>query len=235
MAMTLEQADQLIDQLLQQVNQLNTQVTQLTTRSTSADEEHKQVHAELVRTQAQLAHINTRGGKAEFRLIDPKTMTPEKLGTGKGPRRQWAEDARADVAMLSPTLAQRLKRVEGLEAKLTRADVDAAAVPEHHAAQMTRYLSLRSERNANTIIKASMERNEHPLETWSILSWEHDPKGLGFELVDLSDIVSPITLRAKSLPEISMAIESWEAMERRHTEGQGIELPRKSASASSSS
>ena len=52
MVLTLEQAAQLVDQLAQQVHQLNTQVTQLTTRSTSGDEEHKQVHAELVRTQA---------------------------------------------------------------------------------------------------------------------------------------------------------------------------------------
>lgn len=100
-------------------------------------------------------------------------------------------------------------------------------VPEHHAHQMTRYLPLRSAGNANTMIKAFTERNEHPLETWRFLSWEHDPKGLGSEMVELSDLVSPIKLRGKSLPEISTAIESWEAMERRHKQRQGIELPEK--------
>ena len=77
MAYTLEQATQLIDQLNQQVNQLMT-------RATSADEEHKQMHMELVKTQGQLAQANT-GGKSEFRLIDPKTMIPEKLGSSKRP------------------------------------------------------------------------------------------------------------------------------------------------------
>ena len=77
------------------------------------------------------------------------------------------------------------------------------------------------------MIKASIERNEHPLETWRTLSWEHDPKGLDSELIELSDLVSPTKLRAKSLPEISMAIESSEAMERRHKERQGIELAEK--------
>ena len=108
--MTLEQAAQLIDQLAQQFNQLHAQVTQLTARSISADDEHKQVHAELVRTQAQLAQANTGGGNGEFRLIDPKTMIPEKLGTGKNLWVQWAENTREYVAMLSPTLAQQFKR-----------------------------------------------------------------------------------------------------------------------------
>jgi len=142
---------------------------------------------------------------------------------------------RAYVSMLNPILSTQLKKVEGLEIKLTPDDIEAAAVPEHHAAQMTRYLFLRSEGNANTIIKASMERDEHPLETWRSLSWEYDPKGLGTELLELSDLVSPSKLRAKTLAGISMAIESWEAMERRHKERQGIESLKKFASVFSSS
>ena len=63
----------------------------------------------------------------------------------------------------------------------------------------------------------------------------HDTKGLGSELAELSDLVSPTKLRAKSLSEIIVAIESWEAMERRLKQRQGIELPEKSPSASSSS
>ena len=92
-------------------------------------------------------------------MIDPRTIIPEKLGTDKNPWRPGAENAPAYVATLSPTLAEQLKNSEGLEAKLTQADIEAAAVPEHHAAQMTRYLSLRSDGNANAMVKASIERN----------------------------------------------------------------------------
>ena len=67
---------------------------------------------------------------------------------------------------------------------------------------MSRFLLLQSVGNANTLIKASMERNEHPLETWRSLSWEYDPKGLGTELLELSDLVSPNKLRAKTLADI---------------------------------
>ena len=52
MAYTLEQANELSDQLTQQVNQL-------ITRATSPEEEHKQMHMELVETQGQLAQANT--------------------------------------------------------------------------------------------------------------------------------------------------------------------------------
>ena len=64
MAMTLDQDQQFIEQLIKQVSQLHALVTQLTARSTSADEEHKQMHADLVRTQAQLlTQVNTGGGR----------------------------------------------------------------------------------------------------------------------------------------------------------------------------
>ena len=157
-------------------------------------------------------------------MTDP-AMIPEKLGTDKNPRRQWVENTRACVAMFSPTLAQQLKKVEGLEAKLTQAAIEPAAVPERHDAQMTRYLPTRSEGIANTMIKTSMERSEHHLETWRSMSWEYDPKCFGSELVELSDLVSHNKVHAKSLSEVSMAIASLEPTEHRHEERQGIELP----------
>jgi len=218
--MTWEQALQVIE-LMQQ------QMTQLTARSNATDAEHIRVHNELERTQAQLAQNSTTGGRGEFRLIDPKTMIPDKLGTDKAPWKQWAEDTRAYVAMLSPMLSKNLKTVEGRETKLESVDFDAAAVPEHHAAQLSRYLSLRSEGHANTIVKASIERNEHSLETWRCLSWEYDPKGLGTKLIELNELLSPAKLRAKTIAGISVAIEAWEALERRHKERQALELPDK--------
>ena len=144
--MTWEQAQPHLDQM-------SAQITQLMARANAADEEHRRMHAELEHAKAQLTQANASGGKGEFRLIDPKSMIPDKLDTSKTPWRQWAESTRAYVAMLNPLLSTHLKNVEGLETKLTPEDLEAAAVPEHYAAKMTRYLFLRSEGNANTIIK----------------------------------------------------------------------------------
>ncbi len=77
MAYTLEQATQMIDHLNEQTDYLNQQINQLMARAASAGEEHKQRHMEV---KGQLAQANA-GGNSEFRLIDPKTMAPEKLGS----------------------------------------------------------------------------------------------------------------------------------------------------------
>ena len=126
MAYTLEQATDLI-------NQLTTQVTQLLTRAATSDDEHRQMHTELMKHQGQLTQANI-GGKPEFRLVDPKTMAPEKLGSSKNhvPQgwRQWADDTKAYVENLSPHLASRLKQVEGLQAKLAQVDIEATAIQE---------------------------------------------------------------------------------------------------------
>ena len=78
------------------------------------------------------------------------------------------------------------------------------------------------------MVKASKDKGEHVLETWRLLSTEFDPKGLGTELVELSDLITPEKLKAKNPAGISAAIESWEAMERRVTKRQettGHETP----------
>ena len=218
MAMSVEQAQHRIEQLEEKVNQLML-------RSAASEEEHRRTHAELERSRAQVTTLAGASSK-EFRLIDPKSMIPDKLGGGQA-WRQWSKTARAYVEMLSPTLAEQLKAVEGRESPIAPDELNQAAVPEQHAAQLSRFLKLRSEGNANTLIEASQARREHPLETWRILSWEYDPKGLGSELTELHDLVSPSKLRAKSIAGLSMAIEAWEEQERRHKERQGVELPEK--------
>ena len=50
MTMTLEQAQQSIDTLIQQVGALHNLVTKLQTRAVASDEEHKQMHTELIKT-----------------------------------------------------------------------------------------------------------------------------------------------------------------------------------------
>ena len=168
MTMTAEQARLQLEALTQQVNQLQQQlqasndlIANLQTRTNAAEEEHRRVHTEMAHMKGQLA----TGSKGEFKLIDPKSMIPEKLGSDKTPWKKWAEDTRAYVEMLSNEVSVLLKQVEGREVKLTEEELKAAAMPDHHAAQLMRYLLLRSEGNANTIVKASHERQEHPLET----------------------------------------------------------------------
>jgi hypothetical protein len=116
---TWEQAQPYLDTMATQINQLMS-------RADAADAEHRRIHAELEQTKAQLTQANAAGGRGEFRLIDPKSMIPDKLDTSKTPWRQWAENTRAYVSMLNPILSTQLKKVEGLETKLTPEDIEAA-------------------------------------------------------------------------------------------------------------
>ena len=74
---------------------------------------------------------------------------------------------------------------------------------------MGRYLRLRTDGTAKTIVKAAQSSRLHVLEQWRKLSWENDPKGLGSELIELHDLTSPEKIRAKTMNGISAAIELW--------------------------
>ena len=82
----------MFDALNAQVTALNAQVASLTDQHNaltstynSAEQQHHSTHQEL---QRQIS----AGGKGEFKLIDPKSMRPDKLtGTDKTPwRKYWS-------------------------------------------------------------------------------------------------------------------------------------------------
>ena len=122
-----------------------------------------------------------------------------------------------------------LLHAEGQQEPLTAADIANARVTEEHCRQMSRYLKLRTESgsHAATLIKAAEEKGCHPLEQWRRLSREYDPQGLGSEFLELQDLMAPEKLRAKSAAGISIAIEAWEEMERRHQKRNDLVLPEK--------
>ena len=98
MAMTAEQVRQQLEALTQQISQLQQQlqssndlIANLQTRTNAAEEEHRRAHTEMALMKSQLAN----GSKGEFKLIDPKTMIRDKLGSDKTPLKKWAEDTRA--------------------------------------------------------------------------------------------------------------------------------------------
>ena len=130
MAYTLEQACQAIENLQQQItdltNRYSQEINRLTTIATATDAEHRRVHERLAKTQELMAQSPATGGKGEFRLVDPKTMPPDKLGTDKAPWEQWAEDVRACVENLNLPLSSHLKAVEGREMKLEAHEIESA-------------------------------------------------------------------------------------------------------------
>ena len=217
------------EQVAEKFASLEATINNILGRLQASETEHARVHGEIERTKVAATAAGTgSGGGNEFRLIDPKSMVPEKFGAKDGPGwRDWSEGTRAYVEMLNVKLAAALKEVEGQEHPLSDEVIAAAGLPEQHTAQLGRYLRLRTQGNAKTVIKAAQSSYAHVLEQWRKLSWEYDPKGLGSELVELHDLTSPEKIRAKTTGGISAAIELWEDLERRHKERNGLELPEK--------
>ena len=139
---TAEHIQQQLEALRNQVTALTQQAQNYEARLTAADTAHQQIHQELVATRAQIAtaSANTNQG---FKLVDPKTMKPEKLGPKDGPTwKQWSEDTRAFVEALNEELASALKQVEGREDPVTEEEFSLSGIPKEHAAQMGRFLRL---------------------------------------------------------------------------------------------
>ena len=217
---------------------LDARYNAMANRLASVEAEHQQAHSLLEAARAQIAthqqniyKLQTStgaGGKFEFRLIDPKTMVPEKLA-GRNQWRAWSEASRSYIENLDTAMAEHLQAVECVETALTPSQIAESQITEEHAKQLGRYLKLRTESSshAHSVIKAAQEKKLHPLEQWRLLSREYDPKGLGSEFVEMQELMAPEKLRAQSVAGISAAIEAWEDMERRHKKRNGLELPEK--------
>jgi hypothetical protein len=134
---------------------LEAHVAQITAALTASQAEHTRVHNELQRTQQMASHSTP---KNEFRLIDPKTMAPEKFGQSPEPTwLDWSENTRSYIENMDQELANALKAVENRppESPVLQDEFDNLRIADSHAAQLRRYLKLRTQGNAKTIIKAA--------------------------------------------------------------------------------
>ena len=77
----IEELERQVVAALARVQSSETELINVRTRLQTSEDEHRRVHGELEKAQT-----NGGGGKGlQFRLIDPKTMIPEKFGSKSGP------------------------------------------------------------------------------------------------------------------------------------------------------
>ena len=165
-------------------------------------------------------------GPRRFRLVDPKNMTPEVFGDS-GNWQVWSHKAKAYIGMLSATLPLDLTAMEALEEPVTESQLSAANISPEHELELARFLLLQTAGVPHQIVKGAQAEKVSALETWRRLAFRYDPKGLGSDLLELQELTAPERIRAKTLEGLSAAIQSWEALERRHSERQGLVLPEK--------
>ena len=161
-----------------------------------------------------------------FRLVDPKTMVPDVFDDG-GSWQVWSHKAKAYIGMMEASLPLQLTAVEALDDPVSEERLRTAAIDADHEAQLSRFLLLRTSGVPHQIVKGAQADKVSSLETWRRLAARYDPRGLGSDLIELQELTAPERLRAKTIEGISTAIQSWESLERRHSERQGLILPEK--------
>ena len=101
-------------------NDVQMRYNDLLMRVAASEEEHRRTHAEMERSKALMVNIGP--WNSEFRLIDPKSMIPERLAN-RPQWRGWSKASRSYIENLSPELAEHLKMVEGREQQLTDEEI----------------------------------------------------------------------------------------------------------------
>ena len=200
---------------------------ELAQRLVVSEQEHLSTHEQFTKIKAE--SVTGHGqGKYQFRLIDPKSMAPEKFGGKNGPQWQlWSHTTKEYVGMLSQELATGLSEAEGNENHLPPDAVTRVGANAQDDNQLGKFLLIKTEGIAHSIVKAAQKEKVSGLEQWRRLSREFDLKGLGSDLLELQELTSPDKLRAKTVHGISAAIQGWEDLERRHLERQSLVLPEK--------
>ena len=151
MAMSAEQAEARINVLETKLADVILELTGVRQQLEVSTNEHKRVHSEMERLEKQKG-----GSHIPFRLIDPKTMSPDKFGLKAGPGwHSWSASTRAFIEMLDVKMANAMKEVEGHEQPMPISAIASAGISDEVAAQVSRYLLVRTEGHANSIVKAA--------------------------------------------------------------------------------
>ena len=116
------------EDVLTRFQALEASYNDLLQRVAVSETQHQATHQHLEASKAQAANLqaqltNTgKGGKGGFRLIDPKTMVPERL-SNRDQWRGWAEQSRSYIENLNTRLAELLKQTEGRSEPLTEGEI----------------------------------------------------------------------------------------------------------------
>ena len=122
--------------------------------------------------------LDERGSfrEREFRLVDPKTMTPDVFDdTTSWP--VWSHKAKTYIGLMNPLLPAQLTLSEARDEQLTPSQIAAANLPSSQDDQLVRFLILRTSGAAHQIVKGAQAESQSALEIWPRLAARYDPKG----------------------------------------------------------
>ena len=205
---------------------LENQVAQISAEFQAYRAEHGPDATGQLRREIEQLRVRLARPSPDFRLVDPRSMVPE-IFDDSGTWQVWCHKAKSYVGLLGTSIPLHFTAVEACEDPVTEGQLAKAGFSSDHEDQLQRFLLLRTAGIPHQIVKGAQAESASSLEIWRRLANRYDPKGLGSELLELQELTSPEKLRAKTVDGISAAIQSWETLERRHADRQGLTLPDK--------
>ena len=175
---------------------------------------HQAMHQELSNLRGQ---VETR---SRIRLVEPKTLMPDRFGKKNGPSwRTWSYLARDFVGMVHGVLKQAMKTAENrkIPIAVTNLQHDFGVTNEMDQ-ELQHFLISRTEGEALETVRGA--EREPGLEQWRRLAALYDPLAAGRSLDDSRQILSPP--KVVKIEDLSHTIQAWENLEQRHRERTGI-------------
>ena len=178
---------------------------------------HQAMHQELSNLRGQ---VETR---SRIRLVEPKTLMPDRFGKKNGPSWRTWYLARDFVGMVHGVLKQAMKTAENrkIPIAVTNLQHDFGVTNEMDQ-ELQHFLISRTEGEALETVRGA--EREPGLEQWRRLAALYDPLAAGRSLDDSRQILSPP--KVVKIDDLSHTIQTWENLEQRHRERTGDQLPK---------
>ena len=179
---------------------------------------HQAMHQEL---SALRSTVDTR---SRIRLVEPKTLMPDRFGKKNGPSWIiWSYLARDFVGVVLVALKQAMKAAENEKQPIAVTHLQHEInVTNEVDQELQHFVVTRTEGEALEIVRGA--EREQGLEQWQRLAALYDPLAAERSLDDSRQILSPP--KAAQIDDLSHTIHAWEILEQRHRERTGDQLPK---------
>ena len=176
------------------------------------------MHQELSALRSQ---VDTR---SRVRLVEPKTLLPDRFGKKNGPSwTTWSYLAGDFVGVVHATLKLAMKAAENQKQPISVTHLQHKFnVTNEMDQELQPFLILRTEGEALEIVRGA--EREPGLEQWRRLGALYDPSAAGRSLDDSRQILSPP--KAAKIDDLSHTIPAWGNLEQRHRERTRDQLPK---------
>ena len=196
----LEQGSQ---QLEQRTNELDQRISASVQAHTAVHGEQIQHAQTIQRLASDLANLGAQlnivqhsvvaaqtGGSRTNRMIDPKTMAPERFGKPHGPHwKDWSYSVKDWVAIYHHGLRDALSAAEGSTNSIGDGDLTTFGVSADVDNDLKHLLIAKTEGDAREVVRGADQKPG--LEQWRKLAEKYDPRGAGRNLADTLAVLQP--------------------------------------------